>query len=69
MTKEQIIKAINEGGQVFWTSNSYPVVKLLNNYYITCVINTHSISLCDSSGELNGSPEDFYLAVKVAQEA
>lgn len=69
MTKDEIIAALDKGEQVFWLNSSYPVIKMFGLYYITCVINTHCISLCDKDGELNGSEESFYISNKVLERA
>lgn len=62
MTKEQIIEAINKGKQVYWASLNYPVIKFSTGYYITCVINTHSIPLFDKNGKLNELENSFFVA-------
>lgn len=61
MTKEEIIKAVDEGKTVCWVNDGYRVIKDKAGYLVTFIPNGSSIGLIRSNGTLNGEEDEFYI--------
>ena len=61
----EIIRAVDEGLQVYWQSPSYEVIRgsMGSDYLIHSLATGHCIKLLQSDGKtLNGANDDFYIA-------
>jgi hypothetical protein len=62
MTLQEIKTAIQEGKNVFWSSESYQVIKDTKNQYLIKHTGGHCIGLTWEDGvTLNGKPEQFFI--------
>lgn len=68
MELQEIKQAVDAGLPVKWANAAYDVIKDLHGQYlIVCNLNGHCIGLHGRVGgayenELNGKPQDFYVA-------
>ena len=63
MNAQEIKTAIEYGKRVFWSKDSYEVIKdSIPQFLIKCHINGHCIGLTHSDGiTLNGKESEFYI--------
>ena len=67
MTKNEIIKALDEDKKVFWSNPAYQVFKHsysdgTSQYLITCLFSNSSVGLFHTDGKLSDKEETFFIA-------
>jgi hypothetical protein len=68
MNSQEILKALQDGKNVYWQAESYPVIsdQAGINFYIKSLATGHCIKLLQSDGQtLNGTEDDFFVKERI----